>query len=70
VAVRRGTPPEIIDRLYREIDAGLADPTVRAQLEETGSVPMSLTPAEFGALLTAETEKWGKVVTFSGAKPQ
>jgi tripartite-type tricarboxylate transporter receptor subunit TctC len=69
VGVRIGTPREIIERLNREINAGLANPTVKAQLEETGSVPMPLTPAEFGAFVAAETEKWGRVVKFSGAKP-
>ena len=69
VGVRMGTSREIIDRLNREINAGLANPTVKAQLEETGSVPMPLTPAQFGAFIAAETEKWGRVVKFSGAKP-
>ena len=69
VGVRMGTPREIIERLNREINAGLANPTVKAQLEETGSAPMPLTPAEFGAFIAAETEKWGRVVKFSGAKP-
>jgi tripartite-type tricarboxylate transporter receptor subunit TctC len=69
VGVRMGTPREIIERLNREINAGLANPTVKAQLEETGSVPMPLTPAQFGAFIAAETEKWGRVVKFSGAKP-
>ena len=70
VVMRRGTQSEISDRLYREIAAGLADPTIKAQLEESGSVPMSLSSGEFGALLSAGTEKWGKVVKSSGAKPQ
>jgi tripartite-type tricarboxylate transporter receptor subunit TctC len=70
VAVRKGTPSDVIDRLNREIDAGLANPTVKAQLEETGSVPMSLTPAEFGALLSTETEKWGKVIRAANIKPE
>ena len=69
VGVRVGTPRAIIERLNREINAGLANPTVKAQLEETGSVPMPLTPVEFSAFVAAETEKSGRVVTFSGAKP-
>jgi len=70
VAVRQGTPSEIIERLNREINAGLANPAVRTQLEETGSAPMSLTPAEFGALLVAETEKWGKVIRAANIKAE
>jgi tripartite-type tricarboxylate transporter receptor subunit TctC len=70
VAVRKGTSSEIIERLNREINAGLANPAVKAQLEETGGVPMSLTPAEFGALVTAETEKWAKVVKLAGIKAE
>ena len=69
VGVRTGTPREIIERLNREINAGLANTTVKAQLEETGSVPMPFTPAQFGAFIATETEKWGRVVKFSGAKP-
>jgi tripartite-type tricarboxylate transporter receptor subunit TctC len=48
----------------------LENPGVKAQLEETGGVPISLTPAEFGALVTAETEKWAKVVKFAGIKAE
>jgi tripartite-type tricarboxylate transporter receptor subunit TctC len=70
VAVRKGTSSEVIERLNREINAGLGNPAVKAQLEETGGVPMSLTPAEFGALVTAETEKWAKVVKFAGIKAE
>jgi tripartite-type tricarboxylate transporter receptor subunit TctC len=70
VAVRKGTSSETIERLNREINAGLANPAVKVQLEDTGGVPMSLTPAEFGALVTAETEKWAKVVKFAGIKAE
>jgi tripartite-type tricarboxylate transporter receptor subunit TctC len=66
----RGTPPEIVDRLYREVAAGLADPNVRTRLTEVGSTLMPMTPAQFGAFVAAETEKWGKVVKASGAKAQ
>jgi tripartite-type tricarboxylate transporter receptor subunit TctC len=66
----RGTPPEIVDRLYREVAAGLADPNVRARLAEVGSTLMPMTPAQFGAFVASETEKWGKVVKASGAKAQ
>jgi tripartite-type tricarboxylate transporter receptor subunit TctC len=66
----RGTPPEIITRLNAVINAGLADPAIKARLAEVGSEPMPLSPAEFGALVAAETEKWAKVVKAAGAKAE
>jgi tripartite-type tricarboxylate transporter receptor subunit TctC len=68
--VPRGTSPEIIERLNREINAGLANPTVRARLSEVATTPIFFTPAEFGSYMTAEVEKWGKVVRTSGIRPE
>ena len=70
VGVPKGTPPEIIARLNRDINAGLADPTIKARLAEVGTVPMVLTAAEFSAYVAAESEKWAKVVKFAGIKPE
>jgi tripartite-type tricarboxylate transporter receptor subunit TctC len=70
IAVPRGTPPEIIDRLYREVAAGLADPRIKSRLVEVGSTLMPMTPTAFGDFVAAETVKWGKVVKASGARPE
>jgi len=70
VGAPKGTPPEIIAKLNAAINAGLADPTIKARLAEVGSEVMPLSPAAFGALVAAETEKWAKVVKAAGAKAE
>jgi tripartite-type tricarboxylate transporter receptor subunit TctC len=69
IGVPKGAPLEIIEKLSREIDAGLANPSIKARLFEVGTTPMIFSPADFGKLMAEETEKWGKVVKLSGAKP-
>ncbi len=62
IGVPRGTPAEIIDTLNKAVNAAFADPAMKAKLADTGGAPLPGSPAEFGKLLAAETEKWGKVV--------
>jgi tripartite-type tricarboxylate transporter receptor subunit TctC len=62
------TPPEIIDKLNREINAGIDDPGVRKRLVDLGNVPTKMSPAEYGKLIAIENEKWGKVIKFAGIK--
>jgi tripartite-type tricarboxylate transporter receptor subunit TctC len=62
------TPPEIIAKLNKEINAVLADPEIKKRLVELGGDPVIATPEEFGAMIAAETEKWEKVVKFAGIK--
>ncbi|HKU70223.1 MAG TPA: tripartite tricarboxylate transporter substrate binding protein [Burkholderiales bacterium] len=64
----KGTPQEIVAKLNAEINRALADPKMKEKLAELGGTPIAGTPADFWKLHTAETEKWAKVVKFSGAK--
>jgi tripartite-type tricarboxylate transporter receptor subunit TctC len=70
IGVRRGTPPEIIERLAGAINTGLADPVVRKRLNDVAALPMFYTPAEFAAFMAVEAKKWAKVVKASGIKPE
>ena len=69
VGVPKGTPDDIIDKLNKEINAILGDPKAKARLADLGASLLAGSPADFGKLVADETEKWGKVVKFSGAKP-
>jgi tripartite-type tricarboxylate transporter receptor subunit TctC len=69
IGAPRNTPIEIIDELNKAINAALADPKLKARLADFGGATMAMTPADFGKLLTEETDKWAKVVKFAGIKP-
>jgi tripartite-type tricarboxylate transporter receptor subunit TctC len=69
VGAPRNTPPEIVDKLNKEINTGLADPKIKARISDLGGTVLAGSPADFGKLIADETEKWAKVVKFSGAKP-
>jgi len=64
----RNTPAQIVDRLNQEINAGLADPKIKARLVDLGGTVLAGAPTNFGELIAAETEKWTKVIKFAGIK--
>jgi tripartite-type tricarboxylate transporter receptor subunit TctC len=70
VGVPRGTLEVIVKLLNREINAGLMDPAIKARLTELTVTPLVLTPAEFGAYMSTETEKWTKVIKVAGIKAE
>jgi tripartite-type tricarboxylate transporter receptor subunit TctC len=64
----RNTPAEIVDKLNQEINAGLADSKIRADVADFGGTPLAGSPADFGKLIADETEKWGKVIRAANIK--
>jgi tripartite-type tricarboxylate transporter receptor subunit TctC len=68
VGAPRNTPAEIIDKLNKEINAGLADPRMKARITDFGYTVFASSPADFRTFIAAYTEKWAKVIKFSGAK--
>jgi tripartite-type tricarboxylate transporter receptor subunit TctC len=70
VGAPRNTPADIIDKLNRDINACLADPKLQARIADLGGIAITGSPTDFGKLIAEETEKWAKVVKFSGAKAE
>src|SRR5262249_8605499 len=69
VGAPRGTPAEIVDKIGREVNAGLADPRRQARFADLGGAPMPMAPAELSKLIAVETEKWAKVIRKANVKP-
>ena len=70
IGAPKNTPTETIDKLNKEINAGLANSKMKAQLADLGGTALAGSPAEFGRIIADETEKWAKVVKFARIKPQ
>jgi tripartite-type tricarboxylate transporter receptor subunit TctC len=70
IVAPRNTPIEIIQKLNTEINAGLADPGIRAKLTDLGGMVLASSAADFGKLIADEIDKWGKVIKFAGVKPE
>ena len=70
VGAPKGTPAETVDTLNKEINAGLANPKIKARLADLGASVLVGSPADFGELIAAETERWGKLIRTSNIRPE
>jgi tripartite-type tricarboxylate transporter receptor subunit TctC len=70
IGAPRGTPADIIEVIHKEVNAALADPGFQARIADLGGIVLAGSPADFGRIIAEETEKWAKVVRFSGAKAE
>ncbi len=66
----KNTPPEIIEKLNREINTAMADPKIKSRIVDLGGPPIIGSPADFGKIIAEDTAKWAKVIQFSGAKAE
>ena len=70
IGAPKNTPAELVDKLNREINAGLADPKIKQRLADLGGLPSPTTPTQFGNLIADETERWGKVIRAANIKAE
>jgi tripartite-type tricarboxylate transporter receptor subunit TctC len=70
ICAPKNTPAEVVNKLNRDINAALADPQIKARIADLGGVALTGPPADFGKLITEETEKWGKVIRAASIKPE
>jgi tripartite-type tricarboxylate transporter receptor subunit TctC len=70
IAAPKGTPAEIIDKVNKAVNAGFADPDVKARLDEWGATALRGTPADFAKFVADETEKWGRVIRTANIKAE
>jgi tripartite-type tricarboxylate transporter receptor subunit TctC len=68
--VRKGTPPEIIEKLNNVINAGLANSMIKTRIAELAAVPLRMSATEFGSYMAAETDKWAKVIRAANLKAE
>ena len=70
LAAPKNTPADVVNKLNREINAGLADPRMKAKLADLGGIPFPMTSVDFGKFIVEETEKWAKVIRVANIKPK
>ena len=70
IGAPKNTPREIVDKLNREINLGLADPKIKARLADLGGTVLSGSPTDFGRFIADETDKWAKVIRAANVKPE
>jgi tripartite-type tricarboxylate transporter receptor subunit TctC len=70
VSAPNGTPAEIVEKLNKEINAGLSDSKLGARLADLGGIPLQGSSGEFGKLIAEETQKWAKVIRAANIKPE
>ena len=70
VGAPKGTPAEVINKLNKEINTSLADPKIKARLQDLGGIPIPMMPDEFGKMIAEDTEKWAKVIRAANIKPE